>query len=145
MEVLLNYITIITLKALLQDQLDSSVSVHHKYIINNLHDIVYALGKEITPYLNILVPCQSHYLKKSQNDNNLNTNQGELNLNILKLFEKIQKACMQSFGLSNPANVDYIIDMVIEHIKDPNQDGATCGKLSFFYISLFKEGCPLYK
>ena len=69
---------------------------------------MYTIGKEISPYLYILVPCLSHYI------NSCNSN---LNHEILQLFEKI-KACGAKFGSESQRNVDLVIEIILRNLSD---------------------------
>ncbi len=98
------------MKTLLINLFDPSLALNHKFtIIEDLNTIVYSLGKEISPYLYILIPCLYHYLifiNKS------------LNHEILQLFEKILKACGSRFGTESPNNVDILLDIILKNLSD---------------------------
>lgn len=83
--------------------------MNHKFIIEDLNTIVYTIGKEISPYLYILVPCLSHYI------NSCNSN---LNHEILQLFEKMIKACGAKFGSESQRNVDLVIEIILRNLSD---------------------------
>ena len=108
-ESLLSYITNVTLKNLLLNLFDLSLTSNHKYIIDDLNTIVYTIGKEISPYLYILVPCLAHYINSCNSD---------LNHQILQLFEWILKACGSRFGSESPRNVDLLIEIILKNLSD---------------------------
>ena len=98
-----------TLKTLLLNLFDLSLTSNHKYIIDDLSTIVYTISKEISPYLYILVPCLAHYINSCNQD---------LNHQILQLFEKILKACGSRFGSESPRNVDILIEIILKNLSD---------------------------
>lgn len=107
---LLAYITNVTLKTLLINLFDLTLTLNHKYIIDDLNTIVYTIGKEISPYLYILVPSLAHYSKFC------NTS---LNHEILQLFQKILKDCGPKFGAESQKNVDLLIELILNNLNEP--------------------------
>lgn len=107
---LLSYITNVTLKTLLTNLMDMTLTLNHKFIIDDLNTIVYTIGKEISPYLYILVPALCYYSKCC---NNL------LNHEILQLFQKILKDCSAKFGSESQKNVDLLIELILGNLNDP--------------------------
>lgn len=101
--------TQVTLKTLLLNLFDQSLALNHKFILEDLNTIAYTIGKEISPYLYILVPCLAHYISSSNN---------ALNKEILQLFEKILKYCGSKFG-ENQRNVDLLIEIVLKNLQVP--------------------------
>jgi hypothetical protein len=106
---LLAYITSVTLKTLIVNLFDLTLTLNHRYIIDDLNTIVYTIGKEICPYLHILIPSLSYYV------NNCN---GTLNHEILQLLEMILKYCGSKFGAESQTHVDLVIDIILNNLKD---------------------------
>jgi FKBP12-rapamycin complex-associated protein len=107
---LLSYTTVVTLKTLLLNLFDQSLLLNHKFILDDLNMIVYTIGKEIAPYLYLLVPCLSHYISSSS---------AHLNREILELFEKILKICGHKFGEQSQRNVDLLIEIILKNLTVP--------------------------
>lgn len=107
---LLSYITNVTLKTLLTNLMDMTLTLNHRFIIDDLNTIVYTIGKEISPYLYILVPALCYYSKFC---NTL------LNHEILQLFQKILKDCSAKFGSESQKNVDLLIELILNNLNDP--------------------------
>jgi hypothetical protein len=106
---LLAYITSVTLKTLIVNLFDLTLTLNHRYIIDDLNTIVYTIGKEISPYLHILIPSLSYYV------NNYNS---ALNQEILQLLEMILKYCGSKFGAESQTNVDLVIDIILNNLKE---------------------------
>lgn len=102
---LLEYIINATIKSLLQKLFDQSLILNHKYIIQAIDTIAYGIGDGIAPYLDIIIPCFSYYLRKNDN---------QLNFDILKLFEKLLKLCGSDFGTKTSKNIDLLLQVVLK-------------------------------
>lgn len=107
---LLAYITNVTLKTLLMNLMDMTLTLNHRFIIDDLNNIVYTIGKEISPYLHILVPALYYYSKFCST---------QLNHEILQLFQKILKDCGAKFGTESQKNVDLLIELILNNLEDP--------------------------
>lgn len=130
-ESLLSYITNVTLKTLLLNLFDLSLTSNHKHIIEDLNAIVYTIGNEISPYLYIVVPCLAHYTNSCNSD---------LNENILKLFEKILKACTSRFGTESPRNVDLLLEIILKNLSDGKcKDSCLNTLIELIYTSKFND------
>lgn len=107
---LLAYITSVTLKTLLVNLFDLTLTLNHRYIIDDLNTIVYTIGKEISPYLHILIPSLTYYVNQCNRS---------LSHEILQLLEMILKYCGPKFGAESQANVDMAIDIILNSLHEP--------------------------
>lgn len=109
-ESLLAYITSVTLKTLLLNLFDMTLAHNHHFVLEDLNTIVYTIGKEISPYLHLLVPALAHYAGHCQSS---------LNQEILQLFEMTLKYCGSKFGSESQKHVDLVIDVVLDNLAVP--------------------------
>lgn len=108
-ESLLHCITSTTLRTLFLNLFDMSLATNHKYIIQVLHSIVYTIGRRISPYLDIIVPCLIHYI---------NYCSSSLTGEIMTLFEKILKACGSRYGADSPKHVQLLVETILKNLSE---------------------------
>jgi len=136
-DTLLEYITDVTVKALLLKLFDETLIHNHKDIIDTLYSIVYSIEEGISPYLHIIVPCLSHYFLKYSNKSRSHTK-------ILKLFENILMKCGASFGSVDQNNINLLLGIVLK-ILNESTDRDTIMKCLDTLIELIESNKHLLK
>lgn len=108
-DVLLNYINIVTIKTLLANLFDSTYANNHKIVLECLNMVIYTLGVDTSSYLYILVPALSYYALMGTTVHDYV---------VLQLFERILKVCGSEFGLKSQRNIDLLMDIILRKLSE---------------------------